>query len=267
MGVHVRAVERGFAGTNRHFHTVEEEWSYVLAGRGTLRIGPLRLAVGAGDFAAFPPGPRPHHFIAESDEPLVFLEGGERRPSEDACWYPDVRMFSRGRARVEPYEEPPPEEADERQLVHVEELPIVTVQHEIDPAVRVRTRALHRPSGLERQAVNWANVAAGGRSTVFHSHDRTDEWVYILSGRGIARVGDDRFEIGPDDFIGHPARSAPHMMEAVEDLTYLVGGQIDRDDVVTYPEAERVSTGPNTRTRRPFRTLSPHGSRSPGDTT
>jgi uncharacterized cupin superfamily protein len=222
MGVHVRTVERGFAGTNRHFHTVEEEWSYVLAGRGTLRIGPLRLAVRAGHFAAFPPGPRPHHFIAESDEPLVFLEGGERRPSEDACWYPDARMFSRGRVPVEPYEEPPPEEADEHQLVHVEALPIETVQH-------VRMRALHRPSGLERQAVYWMNIAAGGRSTVFQSHERTDGWVYILSGRGIARVGDDRFEIGPDDFIGHPARSAPHMMEAVEALTYLTGGQIDRD--------------------------------------
>jgi uncharacterized cupin superfamily protein len=101
MGVHVRSVEPGFAGTNRHFHSVEEEWSYVLGGQGTLRIGPLRLAVRRGHFAAFPPGPRPHHFIAEGNEPLVFLEGGERRPSEGACWYPDARLLSRGRQRVD----------------------------------------------------------------------------------------------------------------------------------------------------------------------
>lgn len=214
MGVHLRTVERGFAGTHRHFHTVEEEWSYVLSGRGTLRIGPLRFAVAAGHFAAFPPGPRPHHFIAESDEPLVILEGGERRPSADACWYPDARMFSRGRTRVEPYEEPPPEEGDERQLVHVEELPLETV------------RALHRPSGLTRQAVYWANIPAGERSIVVHTPDGADQWVYILSGHGIARIGDDRFEIGPDDFIGDPARSAPLMLEAAGDLTYLAGGRI-----------------------------------------
>jgi uncharacterized cupin superfamily protein len=91
MGVGVRAVEPGFSGTNRHFHSVEEEWSFVLCGRGTLRIGPHRIAVSAGSFAGFPSGPRPHHFIAEGDEPLVFLEGGERRPAQDDVWYPDIR--------------------------------------------------------------------------------------------------------------------------------------------------------------------------------
>ena len=30
MGVHVRRIEPGFAGTNRHFHTAEEEWVYKL---------------------------------------------------------------------------------------------------------------------------------------------------------------------------------------------------------------------------------------------
>ena len=91
MGVHVRAIEPGLAGTNRHFHTVEEEWSYVLAGKGTVRIGPLRIAVRAGSFVGFPPGPRPHHFLAEGTSSLVLLEGGERRPSEDSGWYPDAR--------------------------------------------------------------------------------------------------------------------------------------------------------------------------------
>jgi uncharacterized cupin superfamily protein len=206
MGVHVRSVEPGFAGTHRHFHTVEEEWSFVLSGRGMLRIGPLRLAVRAGHFAAFPPGPRPHHFLAEGDEPLVFLEGGERRPSLDACWYPDARMLSRGRARVEPYEEPPPEEGDAWQLVHIDDLPIGQL------------RALHQPTGLERQAVYWASIPRGARSI-----ESTDAWTFILSGRGIAHVGIDRFEIGPNDFVGHPAGSPVHL-EALEDLTYLTGG-------------------------------------------
>jgi uncharacterized cupin superfamily protein len=237
MGVHVRTIEPGLAGTNRHFHTVEEEWTYVLAGRGTVRIGPLKLAVRPGHFVGFPPGPRPHHFLAEGEEPLVCLEGGERRPTEDCGWYPDARKMWRLGAFVEPYEEPPPEQGDERQLVHVDDIAVTLFQHDVDPAVRREVRTLHGPTGLQRQAVRWARVARGGRSTVFHTHDRTDEWVLVLSGRGVARVGDDRFEIGPDDFLGHPAGSAPHVMEAVEELTYLVGGQIDASDVVVYPEA------------------------------
>jgi uncharacterized cupin superfamily protein len=236
MGVSVRSVQPGFAGTNRHFHSIEEEWSYVLSGRGTLRIGPLRIAVRAGHFAGFPPGPRPHHFIAEGGEPLVFLEGGERRPAEDACWYPDVRMLSRGRVAVE-YEEPPPEHGDERQVLHVDDAQSVELKHDLDAKVRRRMRDLSRPAGLARQAVRWAQVPAGGRSTVFHTHDRTDEWIFVLAGRGVARVGDERFEIARDDFLGHPAGGPAHVMEAIDDLIYLVGGQVDAHDVVAYPEA------------------------------
>jgi len=39
MGVHVRYIEPGYAGTHRHFHSVEEEWTYVLAGRGAKCYG------------------------------------------------------------------------------------------------------------------------------------------------------------------------------------------------------------------------------------
>ena len=237
MGVHLRAVEPGFAGTNRHFHSLEEEWAFVLAGVATLRLGPLSMAVRPGHFVGFPPGPRPHHFVATGSETFVFLEGGERRPSEDTCWYPDARSMSRGRAPV-PYEEPPPEDGDARQVLHVDDAEIKVLQHDVDPGVRRRMHVLHRATGLVRQAVYRAQVPAGGRTTVFHTHERTDEWVFVLAGRAQARVGDEYFEIGPSDFVGHPAGGPPHAMEAIDDLTYLLGGQIDAADVVVYPEAK-----------------------------
>jgi len=237
LGVHVRTVEPGFAGTNRHCHTVEEEWTYVLAGRGTVRIGPLRISVLAGQFVGFPPGYRPHHFIAEGNEPLVLLEGGERRVSEDGGWYPDTRKMWRAGALVEPYEEPPPEQGDEWQSVHVDDVEVTNFHHDVDSTARRRMRALHSPTGLKRQAVYWVQVEPGALSTAFHTHDRTDEWVFVVAGSGVARVGDDRFEMGPNDFLGHPAGSAPHVMEAVDELTYLMGGQIEASDIVSYPEA------------------------------
>jgi uncharacterized cupin superfamily protein len=233
----VRRIQPGLAGTNRHFHLVEEEWSYVLAGLGAVRIGPLRLPVSAGTFVGFPTGPRPHHFLAEGDEPLVLLEGGERRPKEDAGWYPDARKMWRNGVVVEPYEPPPPEAGDAAQVLRVDDAETIEFQHDVDPGAKRVMRRLHRPTGLERQAVCWARVAGGDRSTAYHTHERTDEWILILTGRARVRVGEDRFEVGPDDFLGHPAGSPPHVMEALDELTYLVGGQIDADDVVIYPEA------------------------------
>jgi uncharacterized cupin superfamily protein len=236
IGVNVRQVEPGFAGTNRHFHTVEEEWTYVLSGRGSLRIGPLQFAVGPGHFAGYPTGPRPHHLVNDGTDSLVFLEGGESRPLDDAFWYPDIRKMGKARTFVEPYTEPPPEQGDREQQKHIDDAPIEDFQHDVDPKARRRMRALHRSTGLKRQAVYWAEVSAGDLSTAFHCHRKTDEWVFILDGSAIARVGDDVFDVGPNDFIGHPAGGPPHVMEATTNLTYLMGGQIDASDVVLYPE-------------------------------
>ena len=243
MGVHLRAVDPGFAGTNRHFHTVEEEWTYVLAGSGSVRIGPIRTPIRPGNFVGFPPGPRPHHFVADGDEPLILLEGGERRSSEDGGWYPDARKFWRAGKFVEPYEEPPPEGGDDWQVLSIEDLEIMSFQHDVEPKARREMRSLHGPTGLQRQAVYWARVAPGGLSTAFHTHDRTDEWIFVLSGRGVAHVGNDRFDVRASDFVGHPAKSAPHIMKAIDELTYLMGGQIDATDVVTYPDAKLQRVG------------------------
>ncbi|MGD8339695.1 MAG: cupin domain-containing protein [Gammaproteobacteria bacterium] len=235
MGVHVRTVAPGFAGTNRHFHTVEEEWAFVLSGRGSLRLGPLTLPVGPGHFAGFPPGPSPHHFLNDGDEDLVFLEGGESRAAEDGCWYPDARLMSQGREIIEPYQEPPPEQGNKEQLQHVDSVPPSSFQHDVETRARRRMRALHSPTGLVRQAVYWCRVDRGDFSTALHTHDRTDEWVFVLTGKAVAHIGETRFDIGPNDFIAHPAGTEPHFMEAVTDVTYLMGGMIDTDDVVTYP--------------------------------
>ena len=196
-----------------------------------------------GSFVGFPPGPRPHHFLAEGTEPLVLLEGGERRPSEDRYWYPDARKMGFQLKPVEPYQEPPPEEGDASQVVHADDVPVQEFRHDLDAEVMRRMRTLHAPTGLARQAVRLAEVAAGGRSTVLHTHDRTDEWIFILAGRAIARIGETTSTVGPQDFLGYPAGGPAHLLTAVETLTYLVGGQIDATDVVSYPEKRRRRVG------------------------
>ena len=236
MGVNLREIQPGFFGTNRHWHTVEEEWVYVLSGCGEVRIGPLRLPVRAGSFVGFPPGPRPHHFLAQGDAPLLLLEGGERRP-EDQGYYPDARRRFGGGQIVDTDEVLPAEQGDAKQCRHIDDVESHAFQHEVDPRARRTMRRLETETGLERQVVVWSRVLAGDHSTARHSHDRTDEWIFILEGRAIARVGDASFEVGPGDFIAHPAGSPAHRMEVSEPLVYLMGGQRDADDVVVYPDA------------------------------
>jgi uncharacterized cupin superfamily protein len=237
MGVGLREIEPGDAGTHRHFHEVEEEWVYVLAGVGHVRLGPHRLPVRAGSFAGFPPGPCPHHFVAGGREPLVLLEGGERRREEEVVSYPDLGQVARAR-KLAPADAPfPPEEGDPSQCLHIDDLIPRDWQHEVDEHAKRVLRTLHEPAGLRRQAVCWSTVRAGDHSTAYHTHDRTDEWVYVLSGRASVRVGDERFEVESGDFLGHPAGGTPHVMEPITDLEYLMGGQIDPEDIVLYPES------------------------------
>ena len=236
MGVSERTVQPGDVGSKRHFHTVEEEWAYVLAGCGIARIGPLSIPVRAGHFVGYPPGPRPHHFQATGEEPLVFLEGGERRKDEELGWYVDEGMvFSRRGIQPAPGP-PPPEEGDASQCVHLDAVEIQTFDHPVETSSRRDKRSVWASTGLARQVVTWAQVRVGNLTTAFHTHTQTDEWVYVLQGSATLRVGDERCEVGPGDFVAHPAGGPAHMMEPISELTYLMGGQRDEADVVLYPE-------------------------------
>ena len=59
----------------------------------------------------------------------------------------------------------------------------------------------------------------------------------MLSGRGIAELGDARHEVGAGDFMGFVAGSVPHNLfnPNAEDLIYLVGGNRLPYDVCDYP--------------------------------
>jgi uncharacterized cupin superfamily protein len=60
-----------------HLHLHDEEWMYVLSGRGVAEIGDREEAIGPGDFLGFPAGPPAHHVRAGEGEDLVTLQGGD----------------------------------------------------------------------------------------------------------------------------------------------------------------------------------------------
>ena len=108
-------------------------------------------------------------------------------------------------------------------------------------AVRL-TRTLSDIVGLQRIGVHLVRLEPGRESTQSHFHDADEEFLYVLEGRGIAEIGDESFEVGPGDFMGFTAPSAPHTLTNPfqEDLVYLMAGERNPNDVVHYPRIRRT---------------------------
>lgn len=67
-----------------HAHHFEEEWIYILQGRGVAEIDGQDYQVGPGDFMAFSTPSVAHHLRNPFEQELVYLMGGENRPFEVA---------------------------------------------------------------------------------------------------------------------------------------------------------------------------------------
>lgn len=63
-----------------HAHLLEEEWAYILSGRGIAEIDGEPLDVGPGDFMGFTSASPPHLLRNPFDTELVYLMGGETLP-------------------------------------------------------------------------------------------------------------------------------------------------------------------------------------------
>ncbi|MES1159035.1 MAG: cupin domain-containing protein [Terricaulis silvestris] len=96
---------------------------------------------------------------------------------------------------------------------------------------------LGRELGLKRTGVSIARIPSGKESYVPHAHHREEEWLYILSGEGLAIIGDEAVRVRGGDFLAFPApQVAHHLKNAGEvDLVYLMGGENAKMDVVDFP--------------------------------
>lgn len=96
---------------------------------------------------------------------------------------------------------------------------------------------ISRLTGLKRTGVSLAKIPPGKESFIYHSHDREEEWTYIISGRGIAEIDDEEFEVGAGDFMGFPTPSVAHHLRNPfdEELVYLMGGENVDVEIADFP--------------------------------
>ena len=94
FGVNLMTLPPGGWSSQRHWHSDEDEFVYVLEGELKLVEDNDQTVLRAGECAAFPKGTgNGHHLINESSATVVYLEVGSRNPN-DLTTCSDIDMMS-----------------------------------------------------------------------------------------------------------------------------------------------------------------------------
>ena len=92
FGVNLTRVPPGTWSSQRHWHTHEDEFVYVMEGKVVLVTDTGREVLSAGDGVGFPAGhPNGHHFINEGDRDVLLLTIGACSDA-DTCHYSDTDL-------------------------------------------------------------------------------------------------------------------------------------------------------------------------------
>jgi len=85
FGVNLTTLQPGSQSALRHWHTLEDEFVFVISGELVLVTDGGEQVLRAGQCAGFPAAKRDgHHFINRSDAAAQYLEVGSRRPGDVA---------------------------------------------------------------------------------------------------------------------------------------------------------------------------------------
>ena len=94
FGVNLQRLAPGVWSSQRHWHTAEDEFVWVVAGEVVLVTEAGEQTLRAGDCAGFAAGAADGHCLQNrSGAEAVILEVGSRRPDEDGCDYPDIDLM------------------------------------------------------------------------------------------------------------------------------------------------------------------------------
>jgi uncharacterized cupin superfamily protein len=100
FGVNLLRLQPGSWSSQRHWHTGEDEFVYVLEGEVVLVTNSGEETLRAGDCAGFKAGdPDGHQLQNRSDREAVVLEIGGRQPENDGVDYPDIDLMLRAGSR------------------------------------------------------------------------------------------------------------------------------------------------------------------------
>ena len=121
-------------------------------------------------------------------------------------------------------------------------------QHPLNARSQIHIRSLSEAAGMEQMGVHIGRIPPGRESFAYHTHHYEEEFLYILSGRGVAEIDGQEIEVGPGDFLGFSVRqesgerrSVPHHFRNPfdEDLVYLMGGERRDFEIADFPRLRK----------------------------
>lgn len=100
FGINLLRLPPGAWSSQRHWHSAEDEFVYILEGEVVLVSDAGEEVLRAGDCAGFKAGePDGHQLQNRSNAQVVLLEIGSRNPESDAVDYPDIDLEIRAGTR------------------------------------------------------------------------------------------------------------------------------------------------------------------------
>jgi len=95
FGVNLVRLPPGSGSSQRHWHTRQDEFIYVVEGEVVLITDAGEQRLGPGMCAGFPAGrPDGHHLVNRTAADALYLEVGDRLPGDEAD-YPDIDLTLR----------------------------------------------------------------------------------------------------------------------------------------------------------------------------
>lgn len=112
-----------------------------------------------------------------------------------------------------------------------------------DALTRGNYQQRRKPLGGENMACGLWELPPGKKSFPMHSHQVTDEALFVVSGHAKVRTPEGLTPIGPGDFVSFPPGGPAHQLvnDGTEPLVYLGIGVSKGVDVVEYPESGKLA--------------------------
>jgi uncharacterized cupin superfamily protein len=119
----------------------------------------------------------------------------------------------------------------------VADVPEFAFRHPLNPRAEIHIRSLSALAGLQRIGLHIGRVPPGRESFIYHYHHYEEEFIYVLSGRGLAEIGAETHEVGPGDCMLFTAPSLGHHLRNPfdTDLVYLMGGENREFEIGEFP--------------------------------
>lgn len=271
VGVAIEELPAGKQSSPAHYHVFEEEHVYILEGALTVRIGPERYDMKAGDYVCFPAGQKAGHcLINNSDAPCRYVVVGERKPNEIVVYTDSNKVLLHalgpngildlaaqrdywdGENTGLPEGQTPPFDA----IAKVDEAPVVpkrpiSSHHLAWDERRLAPRFVDRNKHLTYAAVgeNYRvgmlieGPPPGMRGAPKHYHMLEEEHALILEGQVTLLLGDERHEMKPGDYVCFPAglKVGHSFLNSGEGpCSYLMIGERNPNEVCVYPDSNKM---------------------------